>query len=125
MSPGPGMKRYKSVDEYVAAAPPGVRPKLEEVRKAIKGAAPKARESISYGMAYYSYKGRLAWFGYFTSHIGLFVRPPILEEHAADLKGYEMTKSSLHLPIDKKIPTSLVRNLVKAAVAQNETDRSA
>lgn len=125
MSPGPGRTRYKSVDDYVAAAPLGERPKLEEVRKAIKEAAPKAKESISYGMPYYSYKGRLAWFGLFTSHIGLFVRPPILEEHSGELKGYEMTKSSLHLPIDKKMPTSLVKKLVKAAVMRNETDRSA
>ena len=125
MSPGPRMKKYKSVDEYIAAAPVGVRPKLEELRMAIKEAAPEAKESISYGMAFYSYKGRLAWMGLFTGHIGFFVRPPILEEHAGELKEYEMTKSSLHLPINKKIPATMVKKLVRAAVKMNEKDRSA
>jgi uncharacterized protein YdhG (YjbR/CyaY superfamily) len=119
------MKRYQTVDEYIAAAPARFRWKLEEVRRSIREAAPGAKESISYGMACYSYKGRMAWFGIFTEHIGLFLRPPILQEHKAELKGYTMTKSSLHLPIDEKIPTALVKKLVRAAAKKNEGMKSA
>ena len=32
----------KSVDEYIAARPEAVRPKLEQVRAAIRGAVPEA-----------------------------------------------------------------------------------
>jgi uncharacterized protein YdhG (YjbR/CyaY superfamily) len=108
------------VDEYVAAAPKEVQEKLREVRAAILAAAPTARESISYGMAYYSYKGRLAWFGLHTAHIGVYLRPPVLEEHKRELAGYQTTKSALHLPLDRKIPVALVKKLVKAAMKKNE-----
>jgi uncharacterized protein YdhG (YjbR/CyaY superfamily) len=113
-------KRANSVDEYVAAAPKQVQAKLNQVRAAILEAAPNAREGISYGMAYYSYKGKLAWFGLHKSHIGVYLRPPVLQEHKRELSGYQTTKSALHLPLDKKIPVALVKMLVRAALEKNE-----
>jgi uncharacterized protein YdhG (YjbR/CyaY superfamily) len=115
----------RTVDEYIAAAPRTAQGKLTEVRRAIMDAAPDARESISYKIPYYSYKGRLAWFGLFKGHIGLFVRPPVLEEHRSELKEYTMTKSSLHLPLDREIPYHLVKKLVKASIRKNEGRGSA
>ncbi len=40
----------KSVEEYIAAQPEAVRPKLEQVRAAIRRAVPEAVESIGYRM---------------------------------------------------------------------------
>jgi uncharacterized protein YdhG (YjbR/CyaY superfamily) len=116
MTPPP---RAKTVDEYIRAAPPDSRPMLEAVRRAILDAAPEAKESISYRIPYYFLNGRLAWFGLFKGHVGLFIRPPVLEKHRAELKGYSMTKSSLHLPLDRKVPVPLVKKLVRAAVKEN------
>ena len=113
------------MDAYIAAAPRAAQGKLREVRRAVREAAPDAEEGISYRIPYYCYKGRLAWFGLFREHIGLFIRPPVLEEHGSELKGYAMTKSSLHLPLDKEIPVPLVKKLVKAAVRKNEERGSA
>ena len=109
-----------TVDEYIAAAPPRVRPKLREMRMAILEAAPGARESISYRIPFYALGGRLVWFGHFKGHIGLFVRPPVLEEHREALRGYTTTKSSLHFPLDRDIPVGLVKALVRAAARKNE-----
>jgi len=110
------------VDEYIAAAPKEVQAKLIEVRAAIREAAPAANESISYKMPYYSYKGRMAWFGLHTTHIGLYLRPPVVEEHKKELAGYETTKSAVHLPLDKKIPIQLVKKLVKARMKKNDEE---
>ena len=115
----------REVDEYIRKAPAGAQAKLREVRAAIREAAPGAEESISYRIPFYSYGGRLAWFGLFKEHIGLFIRPPVLEEHREELRGYAMTKSSLHLPLDRKVPAALVRKLVRAAVKENEERGSA
>jgi len=49
----------KDVDDYVARAPKEVQDKLQEIRSAIREVAPTAVESISYGMPYFDYKGRL------------------------------------------------------------------
>ena len=113
-------KAAKDVDEYISAAPKELRDKLREVRSAIREAAPAARESISYKIPYYEYRGRLAWFGLQRAHIGLYLRPPIVEEHKTELAGYGTTKSAVHLPLDRKIPVPLIRKLVRAAMKENE-----
>ena len=112
----------RAVDAYVQASGAVARKKLQEVRNAIKEVAPEARESISYGIPYYDYRGRLAWFGLFTNHIGLYIRPPVIHEHRRELKGYVTTKSAVHLPLDEEIPVSLVKKLVKARMKINEAE---
>jgi uncharacterized protein YdhG (YjbR/CyaY superfamily) len=113
-------KLAKSVDDYISAAPKEVQASLKTVREAIREAAPGAKEGISYRIPYYGYKGRLAWFGLHSKHIGLYLRPPVVDEHLDELSGYTTTKSSVHLQLDKKIPVPLVKRLVKAAVRKND-----
>ena len=114
------MKRPKSVDAYIEAAPREVRAKLVQLRRIIKSVAPKAEEKISYGMPYYGYKGRLAYFRLSKSHIGLYIPTPVIEEHKSELKDYETAKATVRFPLDKKLPISLIKKLVKARVRKNE-----
>lgn len=111
-----------AVDAYIARAPKEAQSKLEGVRAAIKDLAPDAVESISYGMAGYD-KGRIAWFGLMKSHIGLYLRPPIIEEHKSELTGYKTTKSAVHFPLDKPIPVALIKKLVRARIKKNKAPR--
>jgi uncharacterized protein YdhG (YjbR/CyaY superfamily) len=111
----------KDVDDYIAKSPKKIQGKLREIRAAIKKAAPGANESISYQMPGYSYegynyKGMFAWFGLQRSHVGLYLRPPTIQNHKKELAGYVTTKSAVHFPLDKKIPLPLVKRLVKVSV---------
>jgi uncharacterized protein YdhG (YjbR/CyaY superfamily) len=115
-------KAPKDVDEYIARATKEARGKLEEIRVAIREAAPTAVESISYRIPFYDYKGRLAWFGLAKAHIGLYVRPPVIEEHKHELADYETTKSAVRFPLDKKIPVPLIKKLVKARMKKNDAE---
>jgi uncharacterized protein YdhG (YjbR/CyaY superfamily) len=120
------MKAWKSVDKYIAAAPKDVQPKLREIRAAIRDIAPEAGESISYGMAFYNYKGesgykgRFCYFGLQKAHIGLYIPPPIIEDHKDELTGYKTTKSALQLPLDKPIPISLIKKLIRDRMKRHE-----
>jgi uncharacterized protein YdhG (YjbR/CyaY superfamily) len=114
----------KNVDEYIAGAPKEVQGKLTELREAIREAALAAVESISYGIPYYDYKGRLAWFGLAKTHIGLYIRPPIIEEHKSELKGYETTRSTVRFPLDKQLPITLIKKLVKARMKKNDAENA-
>jgi uncharacterized protein YdhG (YjbR/CyaY superfamily) len=116
-------KRPKDVDEYIARAPKEVQDKLRELRKAVREVAPTAVEHISYGMPYYDYKGRLAWFAIMKTHIGLYLRPPIIEKHKRELAAYKTTKSAIHFPLDKKLPIALMKKLVKARMKKNEAEK--
>jgi len=118
-------KKPSTVEAYISAAPKEAQEKLKEVRRAIREVAPAAKESISYRMPYYSYKGRLAWFGLQKAHIGLYLRPPVIAEHKRELEGYSTTKSAVHLPLDRKIPILLVNSLVKSTLTMNEYEAKA
>jgi len=79
-----------------------------------------AEEGISYRIPYYDYYGPLVWFAAFKNHVGIFLRPPVIEEHKHELKSYVTTKSALHFPMDKPLPEPLIRKLVKARIAKNK-----
>lgn len=112
----------KNVDAYIASAPIEVQDKLKEIRAAIKEIAPNAVESISYMMPCYD-KGRIAWFGLMKTHIGLYLRPPIIAEHKKELTDYVTTKSAVHFPLDKKLPIQLIKKLVKARMKKNKVKK--
>lgn len=111
----------RTVEAYIAAAPKAVQPKLRELRTIIKSVAPTAVERISYGMPFYDHKGRLVYFAAQKAFIGLYIPPPIIQDHRKDLEGYVTTKSAIHLLLDKKLPAALIKKLVKARMKFNES----
>ena len=117
------MEKAKNVETYILEAPKEAQDKLQIIRAAIKEAAPLAVESMSYGMPFYDYKGRLAWFGLSKTHIGLYIRPPVIEEHKNELVDYVTSESTVRFPLDKEIPTSLIKKLVKARMKKNEVSK--
>jgi len=117
-------KDSKEVDDYISTSPKEARAGLRKMRTIIRGVAPGAVEGFSYRMPYYNYKGSLAWFGLSTAHIGLYIRPPVIQEHRKDLEGYVTTKSAVHLPLDREIPVVQVRKLIRARVKINEAEES-
>lgn len=114
------MQRAGNTDEYIAQAPPEIRAKLKKLRALIKQTAPEAEERISYGMPYFDFKGRLAYFALMNNHIGLYIPPPIIEQHKDDLKDYTTTKSAIHLPLDADLPAALIAKLIRARMKWNE-----
>ncbi len=102
-----------TVDEYIKNAPHERKRVLEEIRRVIKETAPEAEEKLSYGMPYYGYKGRLVYFAYAKNHLGLYIPPPIIEQHKEDLKGYQTSKSAVQIPYGKALPVALIKNFLK------------
>jgi uncharacterized protein YdhG (YjbR/CyaY superfamily) len=113
----------KDVDAYIATAPKEVQGKLKELRAVIKKTAPKAVERISYGMPYYSYNGRLAYFSFWKAHIGLYLPTPVIEEHESELAAYETTRATVRFPLAKKLPVELIKKLVTARMKKNEAGK--
>ena len=113
------------VDLYIAGSPAKARPKLQELRKLIRAAAPKAEEKISYGMPFYEYHGRLVYFAGYKGHIGLYAAIPEDKSLAAKLKPYLAAKSTVQLPLDEPLPTALLTRVVKARVRENDAKAKA
>ena len=116
-----GMKKSvpKSVDEYIAAQPEAVRPKLEKVRAAIKRSVPEALEVIGYGMPGYKLHGKpMLYFAGFKQHYSLFAASGTFFAALEDeLKGYDLRKGTVHFPLTKPVPVSLISRIAKLRAA--------
>lgn len=110
----------KTVDEYLAALPKDARSTLEKTRKMIKSAAPKATEGISYQMPMYKQPGMVIGFAAFKNHCSIFPGAKAVEDFKDELKDYETSKGTVRFPIDKPLPATLLKNIVKSCVAANE-----
>jgi uncharacterized protein YdhG (YjbR/CyaY superfamily) len=109
----------KSVDEYIAAQPEALRPKLEQVRDAIRRAVPEAVEGIGYGMPGYKLHGKpMLYFAGFKEHYSLFAASgtffAVLEN---ELSGYELRKGTVHFPLTKPVPVKLISRIAKLRAA--------
>ena len=116
-----GMKKSvpKSVDEYIAAQPEAVRPKLEEVRAAIRKAVPEAVEGIGYRMPGYKLHGKpMLYFAGFKEHYSLFAASGTFFTALEDeLRGYELRQGTVHFPLTKPVPVKLISRIAKLRAA--------
>lgn len=112
----------KTVDEYIAAAPKGQRAVLAKLRQTIKAAAPKATESIAYGMAGFKYRGKpVIYFANWKGHIALY--GSFADEYADELKAFELAKGTVRFPPDRPPSDRLLTKIVKGRIAAIDAAR--
>lgn len=114
------MKTAASVEEYIAAADPNAKKALRDIRKTIKDAAPKAEEVISYQIPGYKYHGMLVFFAAWKKHISLYPAPWGAESLKKEMSAYEGSKGTIKFPLDKPMPLTLIKKMVKYRVKENE-----
>ncbi|MBP7808451.1 MAG: DUF1801 domain-containing protein [Bacteroidia bacterium] len=106
-------------NEYIENFPLFTQKILKQIRTTIKKAAPKAEETISYGMPAFTLNGHLVYFAGYKNHIGLYALP---SGHAAfknELAKYKQGKGSVQFPIDEPMPLALITKIVKFRVKEN------
>jgi uncharacterized protein YdhG (YjbR/CyaY superfamily) len=108
------------IDAYIAAAPNAAQPHLRRLRVAIREAAPKAQEKISYGIVGYFYPTRLVYFGGAKKHVALY---PAYD--AKGLERYRYGKSTLRFPLDEPLPIAKIKALVRTQVKLRDADGKA
>jgi uncharacterized protein YdhG (YjbR/CyaY superfamily) len=112
----------KTVDEYLARVPEPARSALNQMRAAIRSETPAdATEVISYGIPAFKHGKMLVWYAAFSEHCSLFPGSSVIEAFKDDLKGFSTSKGTIHFPMDKPVPTVLIKKLVKARVAENQS----
>ncbi len=108
------MKSYKNIDEYIEDSDQKVKILLQKLRHTIKKSAPKATETINYGIPTFKLNGKnLVHFGGFKNHIGFYPTPGGIKEFEQELKTYSKSKGAVQFPLDKPLPTGLIEKIVK------------
>jgi len=124
-APARQIGRPKDMDEYLAHVPEPARTTLNKVRAAIRSVVPaETTEGISYGIPTFKYKGGLVAFAAFKNHCSFFpMGSSVLDAFEKELKGFRVSKGTLHFPLDKPLPATLVKKIVRARIAQNKARR--
>lgn len=91
----------------------------EELRATIKQAAPKAEEVISYNMPAYKQDGVLVYYAVNQKHIGFYPTSSPIEVFKEELKDYVTSKGAIQFPMEKSIPKTLVKKIVKFRLNEN------
>lgn len=114
------MIKAKTVKEYLAQVPEPARSTLQKVRESIRKAVPGgATEKLSYGMPAFYHNGPLVAYAAFTEHCSFFpMSGSVVDELRKELRKYETAKGTIRFAVDKPLPASLVRKLVKARLEQ-------
>ncbi len=103
-----------TIDTYIKAAPKEHQSLLSALRNLIVESAPaETTETISYKMPTFRYHGNLIHFALFKHHIGLYPGTETTTRFAEKLTYYKTSKGGIQLPLDKPLPKTLIRNLVK------------
>ena len=110
----------EEVTAYLEGIEEPKRSTLETLRETILEVVPDAEQVISYRVPAFRLNGRtIAGFAAFKNHLSyLPFSGSVLPQLADELKGYTMTKSALHFPIDSPLPVALVRKLIEKRISE-------
>ncbi len=119
MAPPKAPAKPKTVPEYIAAASKEARPRLRELRKCIRAAAPGAKEELKWNMPAYSYHRILVMFAGFKNHVSLFPTTSAIRAFKKELGQRLTSTGTVQFPLDKPIPLALVRKLTSFRVKES------
>ena len=110
----------KSVDEYIRSFPKDIRDRLTSMRKHILKAAPRAEESLKWGMPAFSYDRILVTFKAFKNHIGFYPTPSALKAFSKKLSEYKTGEGSIQFPHDNPLPLKLIEEITAYRVMESK-----
>ncbi|MCC6724384.1 MAG: DUF1801 domain-containing protein [Saprospiraceae bacterium] len=108
------MEKANNVEDYIAGFPAETQSVLQQVRAAIKAAAPDAVECIAYAMPAYKLNGHpLVYFAGYAGHLGFYATPTGHTEFAEELSKFKQGKGSVQFPLNQPMPLELISRIVK------------
>jgi uncharacterized protein YdhG (YjbR/CyaY superfamily) len=124
--PSRNLTTAADVDAFLAALPEPTGHTLEALRRVIRSAAPEATENISYEVPTFNYRSRfLVSYAAKGNRCSFFVRNlDVMDAYREELKPFKTSGATVHFAPDRPLPEDLVTKLVKARMAQTETNRT-
>jgi uncharacterized protein YdhG (YjbR/CyaY superfamily) len=110
----------QDVDDYLTGVEEPKRTTLQALRRTILEIVPEAEQVISYRVPAFRVGGKtIAGFAAFKDHVSyLPFSGTVLGALGDELHEYTMTKSALHLPVDRPPPKPLIEKLIQVRLAE-------
>lgn len=114
-----------TIDAYIHATPSVLQQRISQLHECIRSAAPGAEESLEWRMPSYSYKNTLVAFGVFKNYIGLYPMQSALKAFSKELSKYKTGDEAIQFRLDKRLPLTLIRKIVKFRVKESMEETAA
>jgi|SRR5438128_4921722 len=111
--------RPKNIAEYIRGAPKEAQGKLRQLHTCIRRAAPRAKESLKWGMPAFSYNRILVTFAVFKNHIGFYPTPSAVHAFAKELSKFTTASASIQFPLGKPLPLALIKKITAFRVRES------
>lgn len=113
--------RPADVETYLDRLPDVKRAALERLRRDVLAAAPGAEDVIAWSMPSFRLDGRLlVCYAAARNHCSLYpMSAAVMADFADVLARYDTSKGTIRFAIDKPLPATLVKRIVRARVAEN------
>lgn len=105
----------KDIDNFLASVDEPKKSTLEEVRRRILEIVPDAEQTIKYNMPAFMLNGKcFACIAPFKNHLNYSpYSGNVLSQLGKELDGYVVSKGSMQFAIDKPLPKTLLKKLIK------------
>jgi uncharacterized protein YdhG (YjbR/CyaY superfamily) len=113
---------FNDIDEYHSLFPEDIQKILEQIRQAIKQAAPDSTETISYGMPAFKKNKVLVYYAIHKDHIGFYPTPSPIVHFKKELEKFKTSKGAIQFPINKPLPLTLIKNIVKFRLEEDKSN---
>ena len=110
----------KTVEQYLKQTAQPQKALLLEIRKIAAAVAPLAEQKIAWGMPCFYLEGGLIAFAAFKNHVSIFpMSGAVVDQLGAKVEKYRTSKGTIQLPLDRPLPSALVKQIVKLRLAEN------
>lgn len=114
-----GLTKFSTIDEYHASFPTDIQKILQQLRQTIKQVAPQATETISYNIPTFKLNKNLVHYAAYKEHIGFYPTSTPMTAFKDELTKYKTSKGAIQFPIDKPLPTTLIKKIVKFRLTED------
>ncbi len=110
---------FTTIDDYIRAQSEDGQRALQQVRRAIREAAPNAEEMIGYKIPAFKLNGKdLVYFAGWKNYISLYPVPKGDAAFRRRIDQYRAGKGTLRFPLKQPMPLELIATTVKHLIAE-------
>ncbi|WP_114789649.1 DUF1801 domain-containing protein [Niabella yanshanensis] len=115
------MSKPATIEEYLATIPAEAIEAVNKIRQVIQKAAPNAEEGLSYGIGGFKQNGRyFIYYSGYKKHTSIYPAPRGHEDFEEELSNYKGGKGTVQFPLDKSLPTALIKRIILFRLRENE-----